>query len=199
MDKNKKTLAEQILDGDTSDLQERLKAAPYSQPLQRLAAAAGIDNQHNVLKINRQDAEGSVEREEAIDIIPLEQIKRPKSSKPKTNKKNKRKKKSERISGHSEFSAWLIGRKQLPGVEIPEKKSKKKKKRKKKTKTALDKSIHGSIREKEEITSEALAKLYAAQGHHKKALKMYEKLSLINPQKSGFFAPLIENLKNKLQ
>jgi len=204
MDNNKKTLAERILDGDTNNLQEMVNSASYSQPLQRLAAVAGIDNHHSILKYNGQESEGTfddIESEEIIDIHPvISKKKTPKSpQKPKAKKNSKRRKASKRISGHSEFSSWLTNQIPLPGAEILVKNSKKKKKRKKKTKTVLDKNIQGSVREKEEIASEALAKLYAAQGHHKKALKMYEKLSLINPQKSGFFAPLIENLKNKLQ
>jgi len=35
------------------------------------------------------------------------------------------------------------------------------------------------------------------QGHIDKAIEMYEKLSLINPEKSAYFAALIEKLKKQ--
>ena len=47
------------------------------------------------------------------------------------------------------------------------------------------------------ILSEPLANIMAAQGHTKKAKKMYKQLGLIFPEKSGYFAAKIENLKKK--
>lgn len=49
-----------------------------------------------------------------------------------------------------------------------------------------------------EIISEPLAQLYYKQGHYDKALKLYEKLFLNNPEKSIYFASLIQEIKNKL-
>ncbi len=48
----------------------------------------------------------------------------------------------------------------------------------------------------EEIVSETLAKLYAAQGNISKAVHIYQKLSLLNQEKSRYFAAQIENLKS---
>ncbi|MFZ2899493.1 MAG: hypothetical protein WA004_12765 [Saprospiraceae bacterium] len=54
-----------------------------------------------------------------------------------------------------------------------------------------------SVEEKDDILSETLAGILARQGHSQKAIQMYEKLSLIFPEKSSFFAQKIELLKRK--
>ncbi len=53
-----------------------------------------------------------------------------------------------------------------------------------------------SLKENEEIVSETLAALLVKQENYKKAIKMYEKLILIFPEKSSFFAEQIKKLKN---
>ncbi|MBI2722684.1 MAG: hypothetical protein HYX39_10970 [Bacteroidetes bacterium] len=89
---------------------------------------------------------------------------------------------------------------------------------KEKKKALIDKIIEknpGSIRQKEEqkffksdfkakeslvenehLVTETLAKIYALQGNIGKAVRAYEILSLKFPQKSAYFASLIQNLKN---
>ncbi|MEZ4984418.1 MAG: tetratricopeptide repeat protein [Saprospiraceae bacterium] len=47
------------------------------------------------------------------------------------------------------------------------------------------------------ITTETLAQLFTKQGQYERAIKIYEKLSLVNPDKSVFFAATIEELKKK--
>lgn len=53
-----------------------------------------------------------------------------------------------------------------------------------------------SLLENEHLVTETLAKIYALQGNISKAIRAYEILSLKFPQKSVYFASLIEKLKN---
>ena len=112
----------------------------------------------------------------------------------------------------SSFSSWLE-QFQSPQVklqlddlmEASRKDLKKKKKKKKKkdnqwpdTKRARQ-MARESIQEKDDIASVTLATLLEKQGYYEKAIQMYERLSLIFPEKSTFFAQKIENLKNLIQ
>lgn len=72
-------------------------------------------------------------------------------------------------------------------------KRKHKKKKKKKKKRQYDSGVVLS----DNIFSETLADLLASQGHKKQAVHMYEKMRLIYPEKSRFFAAKIEELNKK--
>lgn len=127
----------------------------------------------------------------------------------------------------SNFSDWLLFLRKNNGQSyenIEEKVNQEKEKnkistKKEKNKALIDKIIEtnpGLIRNKEEtkfytpdskakeslienehLVTETLAKIYALQGSVNKAVRAYEILSLKFPQKSAYFASLIEKLKNQ--
>jgi hypothetical protein len=61
-----------------------------------------------------------------------------------------------------------------------------------------EESARKSIEENDEILSETLARLVAAQGKKEKAIKIYQKLMMRYPQKSHTFAAQIEKLRKEL-
>ena len=54
-----------------------------------------------------------------------------------------------------------------------------------------------SIEENDDLISETLARLVAAQGKYDRAIKIYQKLMLKYPQKSSYFAAQIEKLRKE--
>lgn len=56
-----------------------------------------------------------------------------------------------------------------------------------------------SLVEDEAFVTETLAEIYAKQGKYTKAIKIYEQLSLKNPEKKVFFASRIRFLREKLE
>jgi hypothetical protein len=58
-------------------------------------------------------------------------------------------------------------------------------------------SARRSVEDNEDILSETLARLVAAQGKKDRAIKIYQKLMLKYPQKSSYFASQIEKLRKE--
>jgi hypothetical protein len=56
--------------------------------------------------------------------------------------------------------------------------------------------VEANIDEEDDLVSEELAEVYLLQGLKSEAVEIYRKLSLLNPEKSVYFAEKIENIEN---
>jgi hypothetical protein len=85
------------------------------------------------------------------------------------------------------FTEWLKTLKRLPETEvrIPDEASEEK------VRQLADHSIN-----KDEVVTESMAEVWLKQGNKEKAIETYNKLSLLNPGKSAYFASLVEQLKD---
>jgi hypothetical protein len=86
------------------------------------------------------------------------------------------------------FTEWLKILKKVPVSEIATAVSAQ-------SEQKIEQLAQHSVSEREVVT-EAMAEVWAKQGNTEKAITIYEKLSLLNPSKSSYFASLIEQLKN---
>jgi len=86
------------------------------------------------------------------------------------------------------FTEWLKVMKKLPVTELAASVSAVDEKK-------VEKMAELSINDREVVT-EAMAEVWEKQGNRDKARETYEKLSLLNPGKSSYFAAKIEQLKH---
>lgn len=86
------------------------------------------------------------------------------------------------------FTEWLKVMKRLPASEITSTISATDEKN-------VEKMAEISINDREVVT-EAMAEVWEKQGNKSKAINIYQKLSLLNPSKTSYFAARIEQLKN---
>jgi len=85
------------------------------------------------------------------------------------------------------FTEWLKTLKKLPPSEIPVTATRQEEKK-------VEQMAEVSITDREVVT-EAMAEVWEKQGNAVKAQELYEKLSLLDPSKSSYFAAKIEHLK----
>ena len=64
---------------------------------------------------------------------------------------------------------------------------------------AEDESVEteAALSDEDDVVSEELAEVYLAQGLNDQAIEIYRKLSLLNPEKSVYFAELIGDIERK--
>ena len=86
------------------------------------------------------------------------------------------------------FTEWLKVMKRFPVTDIAAAVSATDEKK-------VEKMAETSINDREVVT-EAMAEVWEKQGNKAKATQIYQKLSLLNPAKSSYFAAKIEQLKN---
>jgi len=88
------------------------------------------------------------------------------------------------------FTAWLKQMRRLPEAEVYATYTMKDDR---KVENMAEKSVSG-----ENAITEAMAQVWVKQNEISKAIEVYQKLSLLNPAKSAYFAAKIDFLKNKL-
>ena len=86
------------------------------------------------------------------------------------------------------FTEWLKTMKRLPQSEVTKNADPSSER---KVQQLADHSIT-----EEEVVTETMAEVWVKQGNKAKAIETYNKLSLLNPGKSAYFASLAEHLKN---
>ncbi len=85
------------------------------------------------------------------------------------------------------FTDWLKVMKRLPLAEVTRQIPVEKEKQ-------VAELAHHSLDEKQ-VWTEAMAEVWIKQGERQKAIRIYEKLSLLDPAKSAYFAAKIDTLK----
>ena len=86
------------------------------------------------------------------------------------------------------FTEWLKTIRQMPPQEVAAMNTDSKSEEK-----VVQLATHSL--DEENVDTETMAEVWIKQGQPEKAIKIYEKLSLLNPSKSSYFAVLIEKLK----
>ncbi len=152
------------------------------------------------VRVRKNEEEVTLEKQKEERYVNQEaEEKLAKMSKKKKKKQHSVKKEQKNQSEPmvDSFEAWLASLEaSVKAVEKESKSKKKKKKGKKKSKKKELLVAKLSLEEDDEVISETLANLLANQGYNEKAIDMYEKLSLLFPEKSTYFARKIEHLKN---
>ncbi len=205
------------------NVQEEIKPEPEKEIVEEdeLLTLSELLKEENVPAEIQAEPLEIVEDEELMTVSKLfqmeENIPKKKKIKPKKKKKKNLKNKAATDTQTPDFTDWLMNldapkvtsyevKKEAKKVKKPKKIAKpiSKKPEPKSTKKAGDKGkrlkklIEKSVKTDTDLVSETLANLLVAQGKNKKAIKMYEQLSLKFPEKSAYFAAQIEKLMSEL-
>ena len=92
------------------------------------------------------------------------------------------------------FTEWLKTMKKLPGQAAGSQPAAEAEKPTEQSDLTVQ-ALAEKSNEEEEVLTEAMATVLASQGKRGKAIELYQKLSLMNPSKSAYFAAKIEQLK----
>lgn len=167
IEKTKKNVSLEITNQDTLKMKQEIAQQPSPKTTFGSWLKQFQANEEKVKSEATLDASES-KMDTAIPEKPAKKKKKP--AKAKKAKKKTVKKKEKKMAKIEE----------KPVEKVPEK-----------AKVIAEKSL--SL--KSEVVSETLAKLLVKQENYSEAIKMYEKLILIFPEKSGFFAEQIKKLK----
>lgn len=127
----------------------------------------------------------------------------PEKQKNKNKKKKKKKNKNnmfllDDLSNLNPFNKWLVSLKANESGNIPQILKRANKKVKKLKKKELMGDIELSVQKSDRLISESLAIILKNQGRYEQAITMYEQLILNIPEKSGYFAAQIDEIKKQI-
>lgn len=190
------TMTEEIIKDEISEVDEETKELEQDVLIEAINSTIQLD----VDQLLDEEVSDSIEDWSASTIV-LE---------------DKKEKEEQQVSSPSKFSDWLFA---MKGATDKTEKEEEKQPSLMSSKELIDKFIKSkprkidvskdpvtpqemgklSLVEDEGFVTETLAEIYAKQGKYQRAIKIYEQLSLNNPEKKVFFASRIRFLREKLE
>jgi|GEM_PF-1038098 len=204
--------------------EENIKTEIQPKPIEKeiveenelLTVSELFKTKENVQEEIEQKPHEIIEDDELMTVSKLFETEEIPRKKKKVKRKKKKKKNVAAINTQTpDFTDWLMNleapkaasfdiEKEVKKAKKPKKtaKSNSKNKASKSKKTGdkgkrLKKIIEKSVKTDTGLVSETLADLLVSQGKNKKAIKMYEQLSLKFPEKSAYFAAQIKKLMSE--
>lgn len=157
---------------------EILKVPELDKPVTSREEPESFGDWLTFLKKNNGQPYEQIEQKAQTEIAKKQVQKEEKIKVEQAKTQNRREKNKAIIDKIIEVNPGIIRHKEEPKFFAPDQKAKE------------------SLLENEHLVTETLARIYALQGSVNKAVRAYEILSLKYPQKSAYFAGLIQKLKN---